>query len=68
MDEAVQRPLESSSGAARTLDGKLSDRGRVIRQQEKGTCNVNIEAIRKRVRDGNYLVKSHAIQHALKEV
>jgi len=28
---------------------------------------VDIESIRKRVRDGNYLAKDHAIQHALKE-
>lgn len=28
---------------------------------------MNIELIRERVRTGNYLVKSHAIQHALKE-
>jgi hypothetical protein len=28
---------------------------------------VNIEELRKRVRHGNYLIKSHAIQHALKE-
>jgi hypothetical protein len=28
---------------------------------------VNIEAIRERVRAGNYLIKSHAVQHALKE-
>lgn len=27
----------------------------------------NIEIIRERVRAGNYLVKSHAVQHALKE-
>ena len=28
---------------------------------------MDIEAIRARVRDGNYLIKSHAVQHALKE-
>jgi hypothetical protein len=28
---------------------------------------VDIEAIRERVRAGNYLIKSHAVQHALKE-
>ena len=28
---------------------------------------MNIEIIRKRVQAGNYLVKSHAVQHALKE-
>lgn len=28
---------------------------------------MNIEIIRKRVKAGNYLIKSHAIQHALKE-
>ncbi len=28
---------------------------------------MDIEAIRERVRAGNYLVKSHAVQHALKE-
>lgn len=28
---------------------------------------MDIEAIRQRVRAGNYLAKSHAIQHALKE-
>ncbi len=28
---------------------------------------MDIEIIRKRVKAGNYLVKSHAIQHALKE-
>ena len=28
---------------------------------------MDIEAIRARVREGNYLVKSHAVQHALKE-
>ena len=28
---------------------------------------MDIEAIRARVRDGNYLVKTHAVQHALKE-
>jgi len=28
---------------------------------------VDIETIRERVRTGNYLAKSHAIQHALKE-
>lgn len=28
---------------------------------------MDIETIRERVRAGNYLVKSHAIQHALKE-
>jgi hypothetical protein len=28
---------------------------------------VDIESIQKRVQDGNYLVKSHAIIHALKE-
>ncbi len=28
---------------------------------------MDIETIRERVRDGNYLVKSHAIIHALKE-
>ena len=28
---------------------------------------MDIESIRDRVRDGNYLIKSHAIQHALKE-
>jgi hypothetical protein len=28
---------------------------------------VDIEAIRKRVQDGDYLTKSHAVQHALKE-
>ena len=28
---------------------------------------MNLEIIRERVRAGNYLVKSHAIQHALKE-
>ena len=28
---------------------------------------MNIEIIRERVRTGNYLVKSHAVQHALKE-
>ncbi len=28
---------------------------------------MDIESIRKRVRAGNYLAKSHAIQHALKE-
>ena len=28
---------------------------------------MDIETIRERVRDGNYLVKSHAVQHALKE-
>ncbi len=28
---------------------------------------MNIETIRKRVRTENYLVKSHAVQHALKE-
>lgn len=29
--------------------------------------HMNIEIIRERVRAGNYLVKSHAVQHALKE-
>jgi hypothetical protein len=37
----------------------------------KGECariaGVDIETIRERVRKGNYLVKSHAVQHALKE-
>ena len=28
---------------------------------------MDIEIIRERVRSGNYLVKSHAVQHALKE-
>jgi hypothetical protein len=28
---------------------------------------VNIEIIRQRVRDGQYLIKSHAVVHALKE-
>lgn len=28
---------------------------------------MDIETIRERIRAGNYLVKSHAIQHALKE-
>ncbi|MDQ3252612.1 MAG: DUF4258 domain-containing protein [Acidobacteriota bacterium] len=28
---------------------------------------MEIESIRDRVRDGNYLIKSHAVQHALKE-
>jgi len=28
---------------------------------------MDIEAVRARVRDGNYLIKSHAVQHALKE-
>ena len=28
---------------------------------------MDIETIRERVREGNYLAKSHAIQHALKE-
>lgn len=28
---------------------------------------MNIETIRQRVQDGNYLIKSHAITHALKE-
>ncbi len=28
---------------------------------------MDIESIRDRVRDGNYLIKSHAVQHALKE-
>jgi hypothetical protein len=28
---------------------------------------VNIETIREQVRAGNYLIKSHAVQHALKE-
>lgn len=28
---------------------------------------MDIETIRKRVREGNYLAKGHAIQHALKE-
>jgi hypothetical protein len=28
---------------------------------------MNIEAIRQRVRAGDYLIKSHAVQHALKE-
>ena len=28
---------------------------------------MDIEIIRRRVRDGEYLVKSHAVQHALKE-
>jgi hypothetical protein len=28
---------------------------------------VDIEAIRKRIKAGDYLVKSHAIQHAIKE-
>ena len=28
---------------------------------------MDIEAIRERVRAGNYLIKSHAVQHALKE-
>jgi Domain of unknown function (DUF4258) len=28
---------------------------------------VDIETIRERVRSGNYLVKSHAVQHAIKE-
>ena len=28
---------------------------------------MDIEASRARVRDGNYLIKSHAVQHALKE-
>jgi hypothetical protein len=29
--------------------------------------SVGIEIIRQRVRDGKYLIKSHAVQHALKE-
>jgi hypothetical protein len=28
---------------------------------------VDIEAIRERIRKGNYLIKSHAVRHALKE-
>jgi hypothetical protein len=28
---------------------------------------MNIEQIRRRIKRGNYLVKSHAVQHALKE-
>jgi hypothetical protein len=28
---------------------------------------VNIETIREQIRAGNYLIKSHAVQHALKE-
>ncbi len=32
-----------------------------------GMYQVDIETIRERVRAGNYLAKSHAIQHALKE-
>ncbi len=28
---------------------------------------MDIETIRPRVREGNYLIKSHAVQHALKE-
>jgi hypothetical protein len=28
---------------------------------------VDIETIRERIRSGNYLVRSHAVQHALKE-
>ena len=32
-----------------------------------GIHQVDIETIRERVRAGNYLAKSHAIQHALKE-
>jgi hypothetical protein len=28
---------------------------------------VDIELIRERIRKGNYLIKSHAVQHALKE-
>jgi hypothetical protein len=28
---------------------------------------VNIETVRKRIREGRYLVKRHAVQHAIKE-
>lgn len=31
------------------------------------SCFVDIETIRNQVEQGNYLVKSHAVQHALKE-
>ena len=34
---------------------------------EKGTNYVDIETIRQRVRAGNYLTRSHTVQHALKE-
>ena len=30
-------------------------------------CSVNIQTIRNRVSEGNYLTKPHAVQHALKE-
>jgi hypothetical protein len=30
-------------------------------------CRVDVESIRERVRSGNYLIKSHALVHALKE-
>ena len=28
---------------------------------------MDIDTLRKRVQDGNYLIKAHAVQHALKE-
>ena len=33
----------------------------------KGICSMDIESIRRRIRAGNYLIKSHAVTHALKE-
>jgi hypothetical protein len=34
---------------------------------DKGIYRVDIDIIRERVRAGNYLTRSHAVQHALKE-
>ena len=35
VDETVQRALESVSGAAGTVDGELSHRGRIIKQERE---------------------------------
>lgn len=36
-------------------------------KKEKGTSFVDIETIRQRVKNGDYLIKSHAVTYALKE-